>query len=84
MMDGCPFELTLNIDPGSFVGHIGQDNDQEMLKLAEGELFLEVFNIFFQISQWSLHVALNIDPRFFVMGHIGHDNEQEKLMLAGY
>ena len=29
MMDGRPFELTLNIDPGSFViGHIGHDNKQ--------------------------------------------------------
>ena len=55
-----------------------------MITSKVGELFLEVFNIFFQISQWSLQVALNIDPRFFVMGHIGHDNEQEKLKLAGY
>ena len=34
MMDRRSFELTLNIDPSSFVEDIGQDNDQERLEVA--------------------------------------------------
>ena len=32
-----PYEITLNIDPGSFEEHIGQDNDPERLEVAHSK-----------------------------------------------